>query len=138
MSYTKENNMTMINVDNIHELPNNYPNDFIEFCNENNLKFPKLPNSKTANHFTFLFIFVGGHNFRHGPRLERNAPRAAPQKGPALAKRLPAKFEKMKMTKFVGFENFVFNFCFQIFNICFRKAEQIVILQLPPTSSNCR
>ncbi len=33
MSYTKENNMTMINVDNIHELPDNYPNDFIEFCN---------------------------------------------------------------------------------------------------------
>ena len=35
MSYTKDNNMTLINVDNINELPDGYPNDFIEFCNEN-------------------------------------------------------------------------------------------------------
>ncbi len=60
MSYTKENNMTIINVDNIHELPDNYPNDFIEFCNENNLKFPNI---KTGNGIALSLMLHYSNNY---------------------------------------------------------------------------
>lgn len=60
MSYTKDNNMTLINVDNINELPDRYPNDFIEFCNENKLKFPDI---KTGNGIALSLMLDYPNNY---------------------------------------------------------------------------
>jgi hypothetical protein len=51
---------TLINVDNIHELPKDYPSEFVQYCNENKLK---PPNINTGNGKALSVMLINKTNY---------------------------------------------------------------------------